>query len=78
LQQKLDLALNGTLTTVIKELSAIAALEEKGVTLRNIAKMGLQSNDLMRVHQRRKFGEFLDCFSDRLWVGVIRRLLDGL
>jgi hypothetical protein len=78
LQQKLDLALNGALTTVVKELSAITALEKEGVTLRNIAKMSLKSNDLMWVHQRRKFGKFLDCFSDRLWVGVIWRLLDGL
>jgi hypothetical protein len=78
LQKQLDLALNGALTTVVKELCAVAALEKKGVALSDIAEMGLQSNDLIGMHQRRKVGEFLDCFGERLRVRVVGRLFDGL
>ncbi|KAI6764845.1 hypothetical protein HG531_012732 [Fusarium graminearum] len=78
LKQQLDLALNRTLAAVVKELCAVAALEEKSVALCDIAEVSLQSNDFIGMHQRGEVGEFLDCFGERLWVRVVRRLLHGL
>jgi hypothetical protein len=78
LQQELDLALDGTLATVVEELRAITTLEEKGIALCHIAKMGLESDDLIGMHQRRKVGEFLDGFVEGLLFGIVRRLLNGL
>ncbi|KAI6756615.1 hypothetical protein HG530_011213 [Fusarium avenaceum] len=78
LQQELDLALNGALATVVEEFRTITTLEEKGIALCHIAKMGLESDDLIGVHQRRQVGEFLDGFVEGLLFGIVRRLLNGL
>jgi hypothetical protein len=78
LQQELDLALDGALATVVEKFRAVAALEKKGIALCHIAKMGLESDDLIGVHQRRQVSEFLDGFVEGLLFGIVRRLLNGL
>lgn len=58
LQQELDLGLDGALLAVVEELGAVAALEQEGVALGDIAQVGLERVDLVGVDDGRQPGEF--------------------
>lgn len=78
LEEQLDLGLDGVLLAVVEQLGAVAALQEEGVALGDVAEVRLEREDLGRVHQRRHAAEF----GDRLFqLGLVRvggGLLDGL
>lgn len=78
LKQQLELGLNGALLAVVKQLGAVAALQQKGISQGDLAQLSLQSVDLMGVDQRRHARELGGGLLELGGVGIGGRLLDGL
>lgn len=78
LKQQLDLGLDGSLLTVVEELGAVASLEQKGISLGDLAQVSFQGVDLIGVNQRRHPRKLLSGLLELGGVGIGGRLLDGL
>lgn len=78
LQQQLDLGLDGALLAVVKELGAVAALQQEGVSLGHLAQVRLEGVDLVGVHQGGHPRELGGGLCELGGVRVGGGLLDGL
>lgn len=78
LKQQLDLGLNGALLAVVEQLGAIAALQQKGISLGDLTQVSFQGVDLTGVDQRRHPRELSGGLLELGGVGIGGRLLDGL
>lgn len=78
LKQQLDLGLDGALLAVVEQLGAVAALQQKGISLGDLAQVSFQGVDLTGVDQRRHPRELGGGLLQLGGVGIGGRLLDGL